>query len=246
MAISARAASYADHVRSPTAPGIANYRLFMDDATSLVVKYGGSLSGEHGDGQSKAEFLPKMYGAEICEAFREFKSLWDPRGKMNPVRSSIPIQLRIICGRPSLRARGTRDLFSFRERQEQLYACGDALCRHRQCRRQEKGTMCPSYRATMEEKHSTRGRAHLLFEMMHGGVVRDGWRAKRFSMPWTFAFRARDARVIALSMWTWRPTRPSSSRIITRDAYARVMPGRWVGFIAGRGWPRIFLSSPMP
>ena len=57
-----------------TAEGIANYRSFMDDATSLVVKYGGSLSGEHGDGQSKAEFLPKMYGAEICEAFREFKS----------------------------------------------------------------------------------------------------------------------------------------------------------------------------
>src|SRR6185437_14174898 len=67
-----------------TAEGIAKYRAFMDDATSLVVKYGGSLSGEHGDGQSKAEFLPKMFGAEICEAFREFKSVWDPLGRMNP------------------------------------------------------------------------------------------------------------------------------------------------------------------
>src|SRR6185437_16282189 len=67
-----------------TAVGLENYRSFMEEATDLVVRYGGSISGEHGDGQSKAEFLGKMFGDEILEAFREFKSIWDPDWKMNP------------------------------------------------------------------------------------------------------------------------------------------------------------------
>src|SRR5207253_5491203 len=67
-----------------TAPGIAKFRSFLDDAADLVVSYGGSLSGEHGDGQSKADMLPKMFGPELVEAFREFKSIWDPQWKMNP------------------------------------------------------------------------------------------------------------------------------------------------------------------
>ena len=67
-----------------TAEGIQQYRRFIDEATTLVTKYGGSLSGEHGDGQSKAEFLSKMFGTELVEAFREFKQVWDPEWKMNP------------------------------------------------------------------------------------------------------------------------------------------------------------------
>ncbi|HWE07379.1 MAG TPA: FAD-binding and (Fe-S)-binding domain-containing protein, partial [Rhizomicrobium sp.] len=162
-----------------TAAGIANYRSFMDDATSLVVKYGGSLSGEHGDGQSKAEFLPKMYGAEICEAFREFKSLWDPRGKMNPgkIVDPYPITENLRLGRhfapkePETYFHFVDDKNSFTHAAMRCVGIGE-------CRRQEKGTMCPSYRTTMEEKHSTRGRAHLLFEMMHGGVIGDGWKSE--------------------------------------------------------------------
>ena len=76
------------HCRIPfdlyTAAGIKKFRAFIDEASDLVLSYGGSLSGEHGDGQSRAELLPKMYGAEIMEAFREFKSIWDPQWKMNP------------------------------------------------------------------------------------------------------------------------------------------------------------------
>src|SRR5258707_3750755 len=60
------------------------YRLFMEEGADLVVSYGGSLSGEHGDGQSRAELLPKMFGPELMQAFREFKSAWDPDWKMNP------------------------------------------------------------------------------------------------------------------------------------------------------------------
>ena len=162
-----------------TAEGIANYRSFMDDATSLVVKFGGSLSGEHGDGQSKAEFLPKMFGAEICEAFREFKTVWDPQGKMNPGKIvdpySITENLRYGTSfapkEPPTHFHFIHDKGSFTHAAMRCVGIGE-------CRRQEKGTMCPSYRVTMEEKHSTRGRAHLLFEMMHGDVIRDGWKSE--------------------------------------------------------------------
>ena len=162
-----------------TAEGIANYRSFMDDASSLVVKYGGSLSGEHGDGQSKAEFLPKMFGTEICEAFREFKTIWDPEGKMNPgkVVDPYPITENLRLGTgfapkdPATHFQFIHDKGSFTHAAMRCVGIGE-------CRRQEKGTMCPSYRATMEEKHSTRGRAHLLFEMMQGEVIRDGWKSQ--------------------------------------------------------------------
>src|SRR5205085_4758837 len=64
-----------------TADGIRHYRDFVEEAAELVVSYGGSISGEHGDGQSKAEMLPKMYGPEMIRAFEEFKSIWDPDWK---------------------------------------------------------------------------------------------------------------------------------------------------------------------
>ena len=67
-----------------TAAGIAKYRAFVEEAADLVVRYGGSLSGEHGDGQSRGELLPRMFGAELVDAFREFKAIWDPDGRMNP------------------------------------------------------------------------------------------------------------------------------------------------------------------
>ena len=66
----------------------------MEEAADLVVSYGGSLSGEHGDGQSRAELLPKMFGPELMQAFREFKSLWDPDWKMNPGKLIEPYRTR--------------------------------------------------------------------------------------------------------------------------------------------------------
>src|SRR5581483_2327264 len=67
-----------------TEHGIETFRHFLDEAADLVLELGGSLSGEHGDGQSRAELLPKMFGDELIEGFREFKSIWDPDGRMNP------------------------------------------------------------------------------------------------------------------------------------------------------------------
>ena len=160
-----------------TAVGLENYRSFMEEATDLVVRYGGSISGEHGDGQSKAEFLGKMFGDEILEAFREFKSIWDPEWKMNPGKVVDPYRidenLRLgLDYRPpeaETHFHFSQDNSSFSQATLRCVGIGE-------CRRHHKGTMCPSYRATMEEMHSTRGRAHLLFEMIQGEVLKDGWK----------------------------------------------------------------------
>jgi FAD/FMN-containing dehydrogenase/Fe-S oxidoreductase len=158
-----------------TKEGIEKYRSFMYDAADLVVGHGGSLSGEHGDGQSRAELLPKMFGEELVEAFRRFKTIWDPDWKMNPGKLVNPYRmdenLRLGTGYspPALKThfKFSEDNGSFPYATLRCVGVGD-------CRKEEKGTMCPSYMATREEMHSTRGRAHLLFEMAKGELI-SGW-----------------------------------------------------------------------
>ncbi len=161
-----------------TAEGIANYRRFMEEATDLVVRYGGSISGEHGDGQSKAEFLYKMFGEELVHAFEQFKGLWDPDWKMNPGKVVMPYRIdeNLRYGTDYHPAE-PRTHFHFMDDKGSFNLATQRCVGVGECRRMEKGTMCPSYRATMEEKHSTRGRAHMLFEMMQGEVLKDGWKS---------------------------------------------------------------------
>src|SRR6266849_4378782 len=159
--------------------GIAKFRKFVEEAADLVVSYGGSLSGEHGDGQSRAELLPKMFGPELMQAFREFKSAWDPEWKMNPGKLIEPYKLdeNLRLGsayspwEPKTNFKFAADHGSLAEATLRCVGVG-------KCRREEGGLMCPSYRATHEEEHSTRGRAHLLWEMTQGEVIRDGWRSE--------------------------------------------------------------------
>jgi Fe-S oxidoreductase len=160
-----------------TRNGILNYRAFIEDAADLAVSYGGSLSGEHGDGQSRAELLPKMFGEELVGAFREFKRLWDPKWKMNPGKVVEPYKidenLRLGANYKPWRP---ETHFKFPE-DEGIFANATVRCVGvGKCRRHESGVMCPSYMVTLEEKHSTRGRAHMLFEMLQGEVVDDGWK----------------------------------------------------------------------
>ncbi len=164
--------------------GIAKFRKFMEEAADLVVSYGGSISGEHGDGQARGELLPKMFGPELVQAFREFKSVWDPEWKMNPGKLIDPYKLdeNLRLGaayspwEPKTNFQFPADHGSLA--QATLRCVGVGKCRH-----DEGGVMCPSYRATREEEHSTRGRAHLLWEMTQGqgrsdGIIRDGWRSE--------------------------------------------------------------------
>jgi Fe-S oxidoreductase len=159
--------------------GIAKFRKFMEEAADLVVSYGGSISGEHGDGQARGELLPKMFGPELVQAFREFKAAWDPEWKMNPGKLIEPYKLdenlRLGAGyspwEPKTNFQFAADHGSLAQATLRCVGVG-------KCRREEGGVMCPSYRVTHEEEHSTRGRAHLLWEMTQGEVIRDGWRSE--------------------------------------------------------------------
>jgi FAD/FMN-containing dehydrogenase/Fe-S oxidoreductase len=163
-----------------TAAGIEKFRRFIQEAARLVVSLGGSISGEHGDGQSKAELLPLMFGQTLTGAFTEFKSIWDPQGRMNPgkiVHAYRPDQnLRLgTAYRPApveTVMHFAADKGDFARTVLRCVGVGE-------CRKQD-GTMCPSYKATGEEMHSTRGRAHLLFEMLNAHredtVLKHGWR----------------------------------------------------------------------
>ena len=159
-----------------SAGGIAKYKAFMEDATSLVVSYGGSLSGEHGDGQSRAQFLSKMFGPELVDAFRQFKSIWDPDGKMNPGKVVDPYRTdeNLRLGADYRPAQPTTH-FAFQKDRGSLAFATLRCVGVGECRREHGGTMCPSYKVTHEEMHSTRGRAHLLFEMLRGDAITDGW-----------------------------------------------------------------------
>jgi FAD/FMN-containing dehydrogenase/Fe-S oxidoreductase len=178
-----------------TPEGLARWRGFLRDASLLVVAYGGSLSGEHGDGQGRAEFLPLMYGPELMAAFREFKRIWDPLGRMNPGK------LVDALGEPyrvdeHLRAGPQYRPVTLATRMTFLSGEGDGFTRATErcigmgkCRSAEGGTMCPSYRATKEERYSTRGRGRLLNEMLRGEVITDGWQSEavKEALEWCLA-----------------------------------------------------------
>ena len=160
-----------------TESGIRKYGQFVERAADLVVSYGGSLSGEHGDGQSRGALLPKMFGPELIKAFIEFKSAWDPNDKMNPnkvVNAYLPTEnLRLGADynpiEPLTHFQFPDDGGSFAKATVRCVGLGE-------CRKHDSGTMCPTYMVTLEEDHSTRGRAHMLFEVLQGEVVRDGWK----------------------------------------------------------------------
>lgn len=160
------------------AQGIRKFRSFLNDATDLVVRYKGSYSGEHGDGQSKAEFLHKLFGKELVQAFREFKGIWDPGNKMNPGKVVDPylVEENLRLG-PNYNPRKLDTAFSFPDDEGNIAYAMERCVGVGKCRRTEEGTMCPSYMATREEKHSTRGRARLFFEMLQGEVIgKKTWR----------------------------------------------------------------------
>ena len=167
------------HTRIPfelrTSGGIAAYRSFVEEAADLVVSYGGSLSGEHGDGQSRGELLPKMFGPELMRAFGELKAVFDPGNKMNPGKVVDPYRLDQNLTLRGWFPREPATFFHYPEDAGKFSAAASRCVGIGKCRGDEGGVMCPSYRATREEEHATRGRARLLMEMVRGEVITDGW-----------------------------------------------------------------------
>ncbi|QKV94357.1 FAD-binding oxidoreductase [Streptomyces sp. NA02950] len=161
--------------------GVRVFRDFSTDLADLVVTHGGSLSGEHGDGLARAELLPRMYGEEMVGLFSRFKDLWDPADGLNPGVLARPRRLDQDLRFDSLPRRPVDVEFGYPHDGGDFSAAvrrcvGVAKCRNESV--SGAGVMCPSYRATGEERHSTRGRARLLHEMLAGEVVRDGWRSR--------------------------------------------------------------------
>ncbi|WP_427165691.1 FAD-binding and (Fe-S)-binding domain-containing protein [Streptomyces sp. C1-1] len=178
------------HTRIPfdlyTADGVATYRRFMERAADLVVEFGGSFSGEHGDGQSRGELLGRMFGDDLVEAFGRLKAVFDPLNRMNPGKVVAPYRLdeNLRLGgdwapyiERDLHFRFPDDGGTFAEAANRCVGVGKC----RQLTNSGGSVMCPSYQVTREEEHSTRGRARLLFEMLDGhgdGPIRDGWRSE--------------------------------------------------------------------
>ena len=174
-----------------TPEGLARWRAFLQQAAALVVKYGGSLSGEHGDGQARAEFLPAMYGPELMQALREFKRIWDPANRMNPGKliDAYRVDENLRLG-PQYKTVKLATRFAFRSEVGDGFARAAEHCIGMgKCRAKTGGTMCPSYRATGEERYSTRGRARLLWEMLQGEVIKDGWQSEEVkeALDWCLA-----------------------------------------------------------
>ena len=152
-----------------TSPGGATvYREFIEAAAGLVAGYGGSMSGEHGDGRARSALLPKMYSPAALQLFGQVKAVFDPQNLMNPGVLVDPrpfdADLRAVA------LVGRADHFA-----AEVHRCtGVGKCLANTT--SGLGVMCPSYQATREEKDSTRGRARVLQEMVNGSLI-DGWRS---------------------------------------------------------------------
>lgn len=218
--------------------GLDRFRRFVDEAADLCVAYGGSLSGEHGDGQALAELLPKMFGDEVCRAFREFKAIWDPDHRMNPgkVVEPYPILSNLRLGpdhapwEPETAFRYPSDGGSLARAARRCVGVG-------KCRRAGGGTMCPSYMVTREEKHSTRGRAHLLHEMLTGGLP-GGWRSEEVREALDLCLACKGCRTecpAGVDMATYKAEflhHHYAGRRRPRAAYAMGLVHRWARLAA--------------
>ena len=156
-------------------PGLATFRAAMTDIADLVAKFGGSLSGEHGDGLARSELLPKIFGDHLLNAFREFKAVFDPDHKMNPgiIVDPEPIDAHLKVG-TNYAPRAIHTHFDF-SAEGGLAGASLKCVGIGKCRKTGSGTMCPSYMGTGNELYSTRGRARLIHESLTGDLLPNGF-----------------------------------------------------------------------
>jgi FAD/FMN-containing dehydrogenase/Fe-S oxidoreductase len=222
-----------------TEAGRRKWRKFLDEAADLVLSYGGSLSGEHGDGQSRAELLPKMYGDELVRAFKEFKSIWDPDGKMNPgkVVDPHPILSDLRAGQ-DYRPRPVDVHFAYPEDGGSFAHAALRCIGVGKCRRSSGGVMCPSFMVTGEEEHSTRGRARLLFEMMNGAGEIALWKGEEVFQALELCLSCKGCKTecpVGVDMATYKAEFLShyyEGRARPRVAYAMGLISRWARLAA--------------
>ncbi|HSU38728.1 MAG TPA: FAD-linked oxidase C-terminal domain-containing protein, partial [Polyangiaceae bacterium] len=229
-----------------TATGIANYRRFAREAVELVKKFGGVASGEHGDGQARGELLPSLFGAETMEAFTAFKRIWDPQNRMNTGKvinlegAPLGITDKMRLGtdyeppQPETHFRYPSDRGSFARAALRCVGVGT-------CRREGGGTMCPSYMVTREERHSTRGRARLLFEMLNGEVLEDGWKSEAVKEALDLCLSCKGCKgdcPVNVDMATYK------SEFLSHYYERRLRPRHAYAFGWIHNWSRLFSLAP--
>jgi FAD/FMN-containing dehydrogenase/Fe-S oxidoreductase len=232
-----------------TEAGIKKFRAFVEEAADMVVALGGSLSGEHGDGQARGELLVRMFGPELMEGFREFKRIWDPRWKMNPGKKidANPLDQNLRLG-ATYRPAPVKTYFSFPEDHGHFPETTLRCVGVSKCRKEDGGAMCPSYMATREEKHSTRGRARLLFEMLRGETLKDGWKNEylKDALDLCLACKACKSECpINVDMATYKAeflAHYYEGRSRPRAAYSMGLIQRWAGMARIAPWLVNFLG----
>ncbi len=197
---------------------------FIDRAADLVVKYGGSLSGEHGDGQARGALLPKMFGPELMQAFREFKAVWDPENKMNPHKAAVdpyPPAENLRLG-ADYKPQDPPTRFAFPDDHGSFAQGFPALYRRRRLPQNDARARCA--RATWP--HSKRNTAREAAPACYGRCFRAkssrmAGKASRSNRPWTCACPARPANRSVRRTSISRHTAPSSCRTIMKRTRAR-------------------------
>jgi FAD/FMN-containing dehydrogenase/Fe-S oxidoreductase len=235
-----------------TAAGVENFAAFLAEAGDLVVRYGGSLSGEHGDGQLRANQLVKMYGTDMVRAFGEFKRIFDPAGRMNPGKVVAPYHpTQNLRQGPGYRPRQVETFFAYPEDERGFADAANRCFGIGKCRHTSGGTMCPSFMVTREEMHSTRGRARLLVEMMSGHLAELGWRDPHVKEALDLCLSCKGCKgdcPVSVDMATYKAeflAHYYARRLRPRQAYALGLIPVWARLAShAPGVANAFLSAP--
>lgn len=219
---------------------------FTEAAARLVVAHGGSLSGEHGDGRARSRLLPIMYSPRMLEAFARYKLIWDPYDRLNPgsiVRPDDFVDNLALAGVPdrewptTFRLPPTRGTDPFVDALQRCIGVG-------RCRTESGGVMCPSYRATRDEKDSTRGRARVLQEMVRGArSAESGWRSPEVREALDLCLSCKACATdcpVGVDMATYKAEffdHYYARRIRPRSHYALGWLPRWLRWADATGFP---------
>ena len=203
-----------------TEDGVRKFEAIATEVADLVLEFGGALSGEHGDGLVRSPFMRRMFGDTLYEAFREIKQTFDPLGILNPgkIVDAPPMTSNLRFG-ATIRHQSADFAFDFSE-YGGLGGAVEMCSGVGACRKKLSGTMCPSYMATRDEAHTTRGRANVLRLAMTGSLASRGLATKASTRCSICAWSAAPAKPNARSASIWRASR-ANSWPITGSATAR-------------------------